>query len=59
MELFDQNLINLHFHRQSQTVYDHLKNVNEGVEYIQGVKLKFIDSLKNNGTNYLLIYDAP
>ena len=29
----------------------------ENLEFVQGVSFEFIDSLKNNGTNYLLIFD--
>ena len=29
------------------------------VELNQGVNFDFIDSLKNNGTKYLLVYDDP
>ena len=29
----------------------------ENLEFMQGVNLEFIDSLKNNGTKYLLIFD--
>ena len=29
----------------------------ENLEFVQGVNFEFIDSLKNNGTNYLLIFD--
>ena len=29
----------------------------ENLEFVQGVNFEYIDSLKNNGTNYLLIFD--
>ena len=29
----------------------------ENLEFVQGVNFEFIDSLKNNGTKYLLIVD--
>ena len=29
----------------------------ENLEFVQGVNLDFIDSLKNNGTKYLLVLD--
>ena len=29
----------------------------ENLEFVQGVNFEFIDSLKNNGTKYLLIFD--
>ena len=30
----------------------------EGLEFVQGVSFEFIDSLKDNGTKYLLIFDG-
>ena len=29
----------------------------ENLEFVQGVNFEFIDSLKNNGTKYLLLFD--
>ena len=29
----------------------------ENLEFVQGVNFEFIDSLKNNGTKYLLSFD--
>ena len=29
----------------------------ENLEFVRGVNFKFIDSLKNNGTQYLLFFD--
>ena len=29
----------------------------ENLEFVRGVNFEFIDSLKNNGSNYLLIFD--
>ena len=29
----------------------------ENLEFVQGVNFEFIDSLKNNGTKYFLIFD--
>ena len=34
-----------------------MQKENENVEFVQGVHFDFIDSLKNNGTKYLLIFD--
>ena len=31
----------------------------ENLEFVQGVNFEFIDSLKNNGTKNLLIFDVP
>ena len=41
----------------SQTLYDVMQKENENLEFVQGVNFEFIDSLKNNGTKYLLIFD--
>ena len=30
----------------------------ENLDFVQGVNFDFIDSLKNNGTKYLLIFDG-
>ena len=29
----------------------------KNLEFVQGVNFEFVDSLKNNGTNYLLKFD--
>ena len=34
-----------------------MQNENESLEFVQGVKLEFIDSFKNNCTKYFLIFD--
>ena len=34
-----------------------MKKETEKLEFVQGVNFEFIDSLKNNGTKYLLIFD--
>ena len=34
-----------------------MQNEIENLEFVQGVNIEFIDSLKNNGTKYLLIFD--
>ena len=51
---FDENLI---FHQHFQPLYDVTLREIENIEFVQGVKLDLIDSLDNNGTNYLLIFD--
>ena len=45
------------FYQHSQPLYDVMQKENENLEFVQGVNFEFIDSLKNNGTNYLLIFD--
>ena len=43
------------FHQHSQPFYGVMQNEIENL--VQGVNFEFIDSLKNNGTKYLLIFD--
>ena len=45
------------FYQQSQPLYDVIQKEIKKLEFVQGVNFKFIDSLKNNGTKYLLIFD--
>ena len=45
------------FHQHSQPLYDVMQKETEYLEFVQGVSFEFIDSLKNNGTKYLLIFD--
>ena len=45
------------FYQHSQPLYHVLQKENENLEFMCGVNFEFIDSLKNNGTNYLLIFD--
>ena len=45
------------FYQHSQPLYDVMGKEIENLEFVQGVNFEFIDSLKNNGTKYLLIFD--
>ena len=45
------------FHQHSQPPYDVMQKEIEGLEFVRGVNFEFIDSSKNNGTKYLLIFD--
>ena len=45
------------FHQHSQPLYDVMQKEIENLEFVQGVSFEFIDSLKNNVTKYLLIFD--
>ena len=36
-----------------------MQNFFENLEFVQGVNIEIIDSIKNNGTKYLLIFDDP
>ena len=44
-------------YRYSQPLYDAMQKEIESLEFVQGVNFEFLDSLKNNGTKYLLIFD--
>ena len=45
------------FYQHSQPLYDVMQKEIENLEFVQGVNFEFIDSLKNNGTKYFLIFD--
>ena len=45
------------FYQHSQPLYDAMQKEIENLEFVQGINFEFIDSLKNNGTKYLLIFD--
>ena len=45
------------FYHHSQPLYDVMQKEIENLEFVRGVNFEFIDSLKNNGTKYLLIFD--
>ena len=45
------------FYQHSQSLYNVMQKEIENLEFVQGVNFEFIDSLKNNGTKYLLIFD--
>ena len=45
------------FYQHSQPLYDVMQKEIEKLEFVRGVNFEFIDSLKNNGTKYLLIFD--
>ena len=45
------------FNQYSQPLYDVIQKEIENLEFVRGVNIEFIDSLKNNGTKYLLIFD--
>ena len=48
---------NLLFYQHFEPLYDVMQNEIEKLEFVQGVNFEFLDSLKNNGTKYLLIFD--
>ena len=45
------------FYQHSEPLYDVMQKEIENLEFVRGVNFEFIDSLKNNGTKYLLIFD--
>ena len=45
------------FYQDLQPLYDVMQKEIDNVEFVQGVHFEFINSLKNNGTKYLLILD--
>ena len=45
------------FYQHSQPLYNAIQKEIKNLEFVQGVNFEFIDSLKNNGTNYLLIFE--
>ena len=45
------------FYQHFQPLYDVMQKEIENLEFVQGVNFDFIDSLENNGTKYLLIFD--
>ena len=44
------------FHQHSQPLYNVVQKEIKNLEFVQRVNFEFIDSLKNNGTKYLLIF---
>ena len=45
------------FYQHYQPLYDVMQKEIKNLEFVQGVSFEFIDSFKNNGTKYLLIFD--
>ena len=45
------------FYQHSQPLHNAMQNEIKNLEFVQGVNFEFIDSLKNNGTKNLLIFD--
>ena len=55
---FQPKCDNFHvFHQRSQPLNDVMQKEIENVEVVRGVNFDFIDSLKKNGTKYLVIFD--
>ena len=47
------------FYQHSQPLYDVMRKEVENLEFVPGVNFELIDSLKNNSTKYLFIFDDP
>ena len=45
------------FYQHTQPLYDVMQREIDILEFVQGVHFEFINSLKNKGTKYLLIFD--
>ena len=45
------------FYQHLQPLYDVMQKEIDNLEFAQGVQFEFINSLKNNGTMYLLVFD--
>ena len=45
------------FYQHSQPLYNVMQKEIGNLEFVQGINFENIDSLKNNGTKYLLIFD--
>ena len=57
-ETFQPKFDNIYFFYQYyQSLYDKMQKKIDCIEFVKGVNFELIDSLKNNGTKYLLIFD--
>ena len=55
---FQAKFVKIYFFNQhSQPLYDVMQKEIEKFEFVRGVNFEFLDSLKNDGTKYLLIFD--
>ena len=53
----NQSLTKFIFFQHPQPLYDVTQKEFENLEFVRGVNFEVIDSLKNNGTKHLLIFD--
>ena len=44
------------FYQHSQPLHDVIQKEIENIEFVLGVNFEFLDSIKNNGTKYLLFF---
>ena len=55
---FQANFDTIYFFCQhSQLLYDVMQKEIENLEFVRGVNFELFDSIKNNGTKYLLTFD--
>ena len=55
---FPPMFVKIYFsYQHSQPLYDVMRKEIENLVFVRGVNFEFIDSLKNNVTKYLLIFD--
>ena len=55
---FQPNIDKIYFfYQHSQPLYGVMQKEIENFEFVEGVNFEYNDSLKNNGTKYLLIFD--
>ena len=58
LEHFNPNLTKfIFFYQHPQPFYDVMQKEVDNLEFVQGVHFEFINSLKNKGAKYLLIFD--
>ena len=57
LEHFNRSLT-IFFYQHPQPLYEFMRKEIDNLEMLQGVNFEFINSLKNNGTKYLLIFDT-
>ena len=47
------------FYQHTELLYDVMQKEIDNLEFVHGVHFDFINSLKDDGTKYLLIFDNP
>ena len=56
--LFQPKFAKIYFvYKHPQPLYDVMQKEIDNLQFFQGVLFEFINSLKNNGTKYLLFFD--
>ena len=57
LEHFNPNFTKIFFYQHLQPLYDDMQKKYDNLEFVQGVHFEIINSLKNNGSKYLLNFD--